>query len=69
MMAKPVAYFDSETIALMKKALDEAWGSLPPKMRATMLKTTLAARILESAADGERSREGLRNAALRDLAA
>ena len=68
-MAKPAAYFDSETIALMKKALDEAWGSLPPKMQATMLKTTLAARILESAADGERSREGLRNAALRDLAA
>lgn len=68
-MAKPAAYFDSETIALMKKALDEAWGSLPPKMQATMLKTTLAVRILESAADGERSREGLRNAALRDLAA
>ena len=68
-MAKPATYFDSETIALMKKALDEAWGSLPPKMQATMLKTALAARILESAADGERSREGLRNAALRDLAA
>jgi len=47
-MAKPAAYFDSETIALMKKALDEAWGGLPPKMQATMLKTTLAARILES---------------------
>ena len=68
-MAKPAAYFDSETIALMKRALDEAWSSLPPKMQATMLKTTLAVRILESAADGERSREGLRNAALRDLAA
>ena len=68
-MAKSAAYFDSETIALMKGVIDEAWGSLPPKMQATMLKTTLAARILESAADGERSREGLRNAALRDLAA
>jgi len=68
-MAKAASHFDSETIALMKNALDEAWGSLPPKMQATMLKTTLAERILKSAAEGERSREGLRDAALRDLAA
>jgi hypothetical protein len=55
-MAKAASHFDSETIALMKNALGEAWGSLPPKMQATMLKTTLAERILKSAAEGERSR-------------
>ena len=68
-MAKAAARFDAETIAVMKKALDEAWGRLPPKMQATMLKTTLAERILKSAAEGERNRERLREAALRDLAA
>jgi hypothetical protein len=41
-MAKAAAHFDAETIALMKLALDEAWGRLPPKMQATLLKTTLA---------------------------
>jgi hypothetical protein len=34
-----------------------------------MLKTSLAERILKSAAAGERNRERLREAALRDLAA
>jgi hypothetical protein len=53
----------------MKVALDEAWDRLPPKLRATMLKTTLAERILKSAAEGERNRVRLREAALRDLAA
>ena len=47
----------------------EAWDRLPPKLQATMLKTTLAERILKSAAEGERDRERLREAALRDLAA
>ena len=37
-MAKAAAHFDAETIALMKLALDEAWGRLPPKMQATVLK-------------------------------
>lgn len=68
-MAKAAAHFDSETIAVMKKALDEAWNRLPPKMQATMLRTTLAERILKSAAAGERDRERLREAALGDLAA
>jgi hypothetical protein len=68
-MAKAAAHFDSQTITLMKVALDEAWNHLPPKLQATMLKTTLAERILKSAADGERNRERLREAALRDLAA
>jgi hypothetical protein len=53
----------------MKVALDEAWNRLPPQLQATMLKTSLAERILKSAAAGERNRERLREAALRDLAA
>jgi hypothetical protein len=68
-MAKAAAYFDAQTITLMKVALDEAWNHLPPKLQATMLKTTLAERILKSAAEGERNRERLREPALRDLAA
>jgi len=68
-MAKAATHFDAETIAVMKNALDEAWARLPPKMQATMLKTTLAERILKFAAEGERNRERLRDAALRDLAA
>jgi hypothetical protein len=68
-MSKVAARFDVETIALMKVALDEAWNRLPPKLQATMLKTSLTERILKSAAAGERNRERLREAALRDLAA
>jgi hypothetical protein len=68
-MAKATAHFDAQTIALLRAALDEAWDRLSPKLQATMLKTTLAERILQSAAEGERNRERLREAALRDLAA
>ena len=68
-MAKATAHFDAQTIALMKVALDEAWDRVPPKLQARMLKTTLAERILRSAADGERNRERLRETALGDLAA
>jgi hypothetical protein len=68
-MAKAVAHFDTQTIAIMKVALDDAWDRLPLKLQATVLKTTLAERILKSAAEGERNPERLREAALRDLAA
>ena len=68
-MAKGTADFDPQTVATMKMALDEAWDRLPPKLQATMLKTTLAERILKSAAAGERNHERLREAALRDIAA
>jgi hypothetical protein len=53
-MSKRPVHFDPETIALLKKALDDAWARLPPEMQATMLKTTLAEHILKSAAQGER---------------
>ena len=68
-MAKAAAHFDAHTIALLKAALDYAWDRLPPKLQATVLKTTLAERILKSAAEGERNRERLRESALGDLAA
>src|SRR5262249_3537976 len=68
-MAKAATHFDAQTIALLKIALDEAWDRLPPQLQATMLKTTLAERILKSAAGGERNRERLREAPLSDLAA
>ena len=68
-MAKAAAHFDAKTIALLKAALDEAWDRLPLKLQATILKTTLAERILKSAAQADRTRERLREAALRDLAA
>ena len=65
-MAKAAAHFDSQTIALLKTALDDAWNCLPPEARAITLKTTLAERILKSATEGERNRERLREVALRE---
>jgi len=63
------AYFDLETVTLLRETLDDAWACLRPEQRATMLKTTLAERILKSAAQGERDRERLLDAALTDLVA
>jgi len=68
-MILPPVHFDAETVALLKKALDDAWARLTPEMQATMLKTTLAEPILKSAAQGERDHKRLRDAALRKLAA
>lgn len=62
-------HLDPETITLLRKALDDAWDSLSPELQATTLKTTLAERILKSAAKGERSRERLIDAALTGPAA
>lgn len=61
---KEPAYFDLKTVALLRETLDEAWDAIPRKQQAGMLKTTLAERILKSAANGERDRERLREAAL-----
>lgn len=62
-------YLDPETVALLRETLDDAWACLPPEQQATMQKSTLAVRILKSAARGERDRNRLRDAALIDLAA
>jgi hypothetical protein len=68
MDGKP-AYFDVETVALLREILDDAWASLRPEQQATMLKTTLAERILNLAAQGERDREQLLDAALAQFTA
>lgn len=62
-------HFDPETVDFLKKTLDDAWNCLPPERQAATLKTTLAERILKSAAEGERDRGRLLDVALRDLAA
>ena len=61
---KKPAHFDLKTVALLRETLDEAWDAIPPEEQEGMLKTTLAERILKSAADGERDPERLREAAL-----
>jgi hypothetical protein len=68
-MAKALPHLDPETITFLKRTLDEAWDCLSPERQATMLKTSLAERILKSAAQGERDRERLLNAALTNPAA
>ena len=57
-------YFDLETVALLKEALDDAWACLRPEQQVTMRRATLAERILKSAAQGEHDRERLLDAAL-----
>ena len=56
--------FDPETITLLRETLEDAWSCLRPEQQATMQKTALAERILKSAAQGERDRNRLREAAL-----
>jgi hypothetical protein len=69
MVGKESTNFDPETVALLREILDDAWACLAPEQQATMQKTALAERILKSAAQGERDRERLRDAALMDLVA
>jgi hypothetical protein len=69
MVGKQPVYFDPETVNALREILDEAWSCLSAEQQATMLKTTLAERILQTAAKGERNRERLLEVALRDLAA
>lgn len=66
MTAKGAVYFDPETVNTLSETLDDAWLRLPPERRTTVLRTTLADRILESAAQGERDRARLLDAALKD---
>ena len=62
-------YLDPETAAFSREVLDSTWACLPPEQQATMQKSKLAARILKSAAQGERDCNRLRDAALMDPAA
>jgi hypothetical protein len=59
-----VAYYDPETIALMRATLDEAWASLRPRQRAHLSKSVVASHILELASRGERDPVRLRTAVL-----
>jgi hypothetical protein len=68
-MSDHPVHFDRETITVLKETLDDAWGRLRPQQQATMLKSTLAERLLKSAAQGERDRKRLLDAALQDVAA
>ena len=69
MDGKEPVHFDPETVTLLRETLDDAWDCVRPQQQATMLKTTLAERILKSAAQGERDRERLRDAALMEFTA
>ena len=68
-MSDQPTYFDLETIALLRETLEDAWASLRPEQRAATVKTTLAERILKSAAQGERDRDRLLDAALMEFSA
>ena len=57
-------YFELETIAVLREVPIEAWAALPPAARARTTKSMLAERILKAAANGERDRERLVDAAL-----
>jgi hypothetical protein len=63
-MATGGAYYDPETIDLLRTALEEAWGCLTPERQQSVLKTELAERILAAAALGERDPAKLRTHAL-----
>jgi hypothetical protein len=63
------AYFELKTVALLREILEEAWVSPPPRQQETMSRSLLAQRILKSAAQGERDRKRLFDAARTDLAA
>ena len=69
MVDREPIYFDPETVTALREILDDAWACLPPEKQATLQKTALAERILKLAAEGERNRERLLDAALTDLAA
>ena len=62
--ARKMGAYDPETLELLRKALDEAWSSLPNERRAKMLKSEMAFRILKRASEGERDPIRLRAAAV-----
>lgn len=69
MESQEPAYFDLETVALLKEILEDAWTCLRPEQREHLSRSLLAERILKAAAQGERDRERLLDAALVEIAA
>ena len=60
-----VAFFDPETIAILKGVLDDAWSRLPPG-QTNVTRSLIAERILKAARDGERDPVRLRARAITD---
>ena len=58
------AFYDPETVLVLKDALEEAWASLLPAQQARTTKSDMAARILAAAASGERDPSRLKTTAL-----
>jgi hypothetical protein len=63
-----IGLFDSETVVLMRTALDHAWSSLPPKRQTPGRKSALAAAIVRLTARGERDLVCLSRDALNTIA-
>jgi hypothetical protein len=62
-----LVYFDPDTLALLRTALDRAWASLPVSQQAVTSRSILAERILKAAAQGERDPDRLRAKAIRQV--
>jgi hypothetical protein len=59
-------YFDLSTVAFLREALEDAWARVRPQDHERITRSLLAERILKAAAQGERNRERLIDAALAD---
>jgi len=64
MSIKEPVPLDLKTVSVVKEVLEDAWYSLSAEQQATISKTLLAERTLQSAAKGERDRERLLAVAL-----
>ena len=60
-----VAFFDPNTVAMLRDVLDEAWSCLPAG-QTDVTRSLLAERILKAARDGERDPDRLRTHAITD---
>jgi hypothetical protein len=66
-MALGHAVYDPETVELMGRTLEHAWGQLTGVVQTSASKTLLAERILTAAALGQRDPVRLQSCALRGL--
>jgi hypothetical protein len=69
MNTRDLVYFDPDTVSLLRATLADAWASLDLEQQASTSQSIMAEGILNSAAQGERNPERLREAALESLAA
>jgi hypothetical protein len=58
-----VAFFDPETVAMLREVLDDTWSCLPAG-QTNVPRSLLAERILKAAKSGERDRAKLRARAI-----